>query len=418
MYDKGKLVRKYRKEHNWTQGKLAKEVDTSASTICKLELGKYIPPENLMANIQKVLHIKELAHQEYYPLITQLTSWQQSIIQRNYATASKYYNELKKFPITYFYNQRGLLSLCNFQHALIFYRPDVASKYLEDVKKHADTLSPVNTYPYIKAIGLYYLLLDHLNDAFTYFNDATQINPDMFEKDGEIHLYYALAYDKIGQNLDATSHASTALSIFQSKLNQPNILLSRIIKIKNALYRYKQPIQEIIQELHSILDNYTSIHKNYIYYVLGIAYLQNSDFESALKYSKKAMHHEKSPSVKVIYIFFIAYIYALLEDVKMALTIIEGGNSINKGKKYEYYFYLLKGIIQGTHGSEVYRQKISEEIIPYFQMKGNLLEENYCHAILGKVYYCMGFYKESANHFYIYPGNSYISELLSKYPQK
>ncbi|SFM26910.1 Tetratricopeptide repeat-containing protein [Gracilibacillus orientalis] len=409
---------KYRKKLNWTQGELAKKVNTSTSMISKIESGKYHPPEKLMSKILKVLNIKELTYPEYHPLIAQLTSWQQSIVQRNYATANKHYKELQKFPISYFYNQLALYSLCNFQQELIYFRTDQASKFLEDVQKYADTLSPVNNYPYIKAIGLYYLLLDQLKDAFTYFNVAIKMNPDLFEKDGEIHLYYAFAYDKIGQALDSTTHATTALSIFQSKLNQPNILLSRIVKIKNTLRSQNQPIQETIQELHDILDNYTSIHTNYIYYLLSIAYFQNNDFEHALKYNKKAIRHEKISALKVRYIFFIAYVYALLKDDEMALTVIEGGISINKDKKYEYFFYLLKGIIQGTHGTEAYRQKVAEEIIPYFQLKGNMLEKNYCHAILGDVYYHIQFYKEAANQYYIYPGNSYISELLTKYPQK
>ncbi|MGP4038839.1 helix-turn-helix domain-containing protein [Gracilibacillus sp. D59] len=418
VYDKGKLVRKYRKELNWTQGKLAKKVDTSTSTISKIEADKYQPPAELMSKIQKVLQIEELTYHENHPLINQLTSWQQSLSQRNYATANKYYNELKKFPITYFYSQKGLYSLCHFKHALHLYRTDIASMFLDDVKKCADTLSSVNSYPYMKTIGLYYLLRDHLNDAFTYLNDAIRMNPDMFERDGEIHLYYAFAYAKMGQNLDSTNHASTALSIFQSKLNQPNILLSRIIKIKNNMRSPNHPIEEIIQELHSILDNYTSIHKYYIYYMLGIAYLQNNDFEGALRYCRKAVNNEKIKPLKVKYIFFTAYMYMLREDTKMALTYIEAGIRINQDKKYQYFFQLLKEIMQGTYGTEAYRQKISEEIIPYFESTGNLVEKNYCHALLGDVYYHIKSYKQAANHYYIYPGNSYIAELLAKYPQK
>lgn len=418
MYDKGKLIRKYRKELNWTQEKLASKVNTSVSTISKIESGKYQPSAELMLKIQKVLQMKELIHQEYHPLFSQLTSWQQSITQRNYAEANKYYNELKKFPITYYYDQKGLLSLCNFLHALIVERTDLASNYLEKIQKYAEVLSPTNNYPYIKAIGFYYLLLDHLSDALRYFRDATNVNPEMLERDGEIHLYYAYAYEKIGNNLDSVFHGFTALTIFQSTFNQPNTLLSRLILIKNAIDSQNKPIAKIIQELHNILTNYTSIHKNYIYYVLSIAYLQNKDYNNALRYCKNAMNNEKIPMKKAKYIFFIAYIYALLQNPQMSLNYIEGAKKMKKGKKYEYSFYLLKGIIQQVHGNEDYRRKITDEIIPYFELTGNLLEKNYCHAILGNVFYEKKSYKDAANHFYINPGNFYIRELLAKYPQK
>ncbi|WP_163580522.1 helix-turn-helix domain-containing protein [Gracilibacillus saliphilus] len=418
VYEKGKLIRQYRKEHNWTQGKLANKVDTSVTTISRVESGKSYPSQELMSRIVKVLQIGELSHPEYHPLNNQLTSWQQSINQRNYATANKYYKELKKFPITYFYSQRVIYTWCNFQHALNLFHTDVAERFLEDAKKYADTLTPVNNYPFHKSIGLYYLLLDQIKDAFTYLNIAIKQNPVMFEKDGEIHLYYALAYDKIGQTLCSVSYASTALSIFQSTLNQPNILLSRIIKIKSSLRSQQLPIKNIIQELHTILDNYTSIYRNYIYYLLGTAYLADNDFESALKYCRKAIYNEKIIPLKVIYNFFNALIYALLEDEEMALDVIDGGKSLNKNKKYDYYFYLLKGIIQGIHGSENYRNKITNEIIPYFQLTGNSLDVKYCHAILGDIYYQKNVYKKAADNYYIYLKNAYISELLAKYPQK
>ncbi|WP_208590787.1 helix-turn-helix domain-containing protein [Gracilibacillus suaedae] len=417
VYDKGKLVRKYRKELNWTQTKLAQEVNTSVTTISRVESGKSYPSDELMSRIQKVLQIKELSHPEYHLLNTQLTSWKQSINRRNYATANKYYKELKKFPITHFYSQIITYTWCNFQHALNQFQIDVAGKFLESAQKYADTLTPANNYPFHKSIGLYYLLLDHIKEAFTYLNIATNQNPNMYEKDGDIHLYYALAYDKIGQTLCSVSYASTALSIFQSTLNQPNILLSRIIKIKSSL-RSQLPIQDILQELHTILDNYTSIHRNYIFYLLGTAYLKNNDFESALKYCRKAIYNEKMIPLKVIYIFFNAFIYALLEDKEMALDLIDGGKSLNKNKKYDYYFYLLKGIIQRIHGSESYRNKIINEIIPYFQLTGNSLDVKYCHAILGDIYYKKRVYKEAADNFYVFPKNYYISELLAKYPQK
>ncbi|UOQ50298.1 helix-turn-helix domain-containing protein [Gracilibacillus caseinilyticus] len=415
-YDRGKIVKKYRKLRGWSQTQLGNEVGASTSAISKLESGKSTPSEEIMNNIQQVLNIREITYAEYHPLLQKLNAWQKSISMGNHKIADSYHHEFKDLSIRSLHDQTGLYSLCHFRYALMKFNLDYAGAFLEDVKKHADVIPASYSYHYYKSLGCYYLLRSQMADAWTYLKVAAKLDKEQFNHDGEIHLYYALAYYFRENFADSHQHAIKALILFQDKMNQPNILYSRFLVIKNQIR--KEATTTIIEQLHTILDNYPSTHKYYIYYLISSAYMQQDDYEQALKYIRKALHHETNPFFRERYLYLYAYIYALMGDVEMTITMINGGLKMAISEKYQYRFYILKEIVQRTYGSESFRKRVSEEIIPFYQSNGDVVEAKYCHAILGDVYYRLRSYKQACKHYYVFPGNRFISHLLQKYPVK
>ncbi|MDX8047110.1 helix-turn-helix transcriptional regulator [Gracilibacillus sp. S3-1-1] len=419
MLDKGKLIRLYRKKLGWTQQSLANVVNTSVSTISRIELGKYDPSRELLSRIQETLQIEEFTAQEDQPLSNKLHSWHRSISQGNYTTAQKYYNELREVPAPYFYENKGLHVLCHFLYALIRHRTDIATKHVTDVQHYIETQTTTHTFPFQKALSLYYLEIHHINYALCYLNVASKLHPEKSAIDGDIHLYYALAYEEIGNYQDSNSYADTALKLYQSSMNLPSALLSNILLLKNAIYSMQQSNTIIIEKLHHILAHYTSIYTSYIHYVLSLAYFENNDVDNALKYNKKAIANEKNPLQKAKYILFTSYLYAIQKKPDLALTYINSANKLNKQKKYTYYCYLLEGILLQIHGTDNYRTKISEEILPYFQTTGDRTAQNYCHAILGNVSQQLHIYKEASAHYLcVDANNTHFMRLLTIYPKK
>ncbi|UOQ87030.1 helix-turn-helix domain-containing protein [Gracilibacillus salinarum] len=415
-YDRGKIVRKYRKMLGWSQTKLGNHVNTSASIISRFEAGKYTLTEEKITQIQQALNIKEITYPAYHPLLDKLNAWQKSISMGNHQKADDYYKQFKDVSIRSLNDETGLYSLCHFRYGLMKFNLDYAEAFLEDVKKHADVIPTPYGYLYYKSIGCYYLLRSQMGDAWTYLHVAKKLDKEQFTHDGEIHLYYALAYYLRENFADSHEHAVKAMMLFQDKMNQPNILYSRFLVIKNQIRRESTPT--IIEQLHTILENYPSTHRFYIYYLISYAYLQQDEYEQALKYIRKALHHETNPFFKERYLYLYAYIYALMGDVEMTITMINGGLKMATSEKYQYRFYILKEIVQCTYGSESFRRRVSEEIIPFYQSNGDVVEANYCHAILGDVYYRLKSYKQACKHYYVFPGNRFISHLLQKYPVK
>ncbi|GAB2538148.1 helix-turn-helix domain-containing protein [Gracilibacillus alcaliphilus] len=419
MYEVGKLIKFHRKKKNWSQQQLARKVNRSISTICKIELGKQQPSKQLLLHIFQVLNVNRHIKRKRPKLSRQLFTWQKNMTNQQFDVADRYYHHFKQVGITDSDDHIELYRLCQFQYALLHYNTEHASKLLPHLIKYTEVFSPQISYPYYKAISYYFILKQHFANALTYLNKAVAAHPKQAKKDSDIHLYYAISYYYMNKNQQATDYVNKALQLSQNALSPSHMLSSRLFMIINS-FTGQVPMETntVTVELLNMLEHAKGMNAFFIHYALGKSYVESQDYESALKYSKINLRQQTSPFLKQIALLFCSFVYLLKQETEQALRLIGSAEEMKLSKALEYEFFILKAIAQQSYGSEEFHHKVRKKIIPFFQNTNNIQAIYYCHAILGTANYQKHNYKEAANHYLIFPGNMYTKELLNKYPQR
>lgn len=416
LHDIANLVRYYRKSANLTQKQLAYKVGVSHSLISKIEAGNYQPHENVMKKIQHFLQIKELEKHENHQLSAQLSSWHKSINQRNITTSEQFYQQLKKFPISYFLNETSLYRLHCFQHALLILDIEKAFLLLPEILKETKKLTERASYPFYKAIGYYYVLTDALKQAGYYLEKAVSAKVEAYEYDGELHLTYAILHHKLENIPHSMDYSYQAIHLFQQKMDHRNVMIAQSVRALNDLQtkRYERGLKNL-QNILLQLGNNLFINLQAFHCLLGLAYMHQQNYNKALYYAREAMLNEKNTYMKQSYIYLVAYIFALMQDKDQALDYIKAGMKLKSNKKYLYKLKTLYYIITGQINCSSCQKHLEDKAIPFLLEKGDMAELRNCYRLLGNSTFSLHHYKQAAQYYERASENHQIAELLAKY---
>ncbi|WP_066190693.1 helix-turn-helix domain-containing protein [Gracilibacillus timonensis] len=414
MYEVGRIIKIHRNKKKWSQKQLAHLAKCSISTISKLEQGKQEPSPELLLRIFQALELEALAKENKPIRFQQLSNWLKSIAHRQYESADSHYQHLKDFPIACFGNQKEQRHLCHFRYALLYCDLEKAERYLPHVISYTEVLASPVSYPYLKAVGYYFMLKRHFIHALTYLNKAAESYPKQLEHDGELHLYYANTYYHMKKHARTHEHAAKAFQLFQNSWNTANMVLSRLLLMINSFVDRTLAHHHLTSELQTMLDNDGKSNHYFIYYVLGMVHADKKDYESALKYSKLNLRQSaQGLTLKLNAMLFAAYIYLLRKERDKAIHVIQTAEKSKLSKAFEYQFFILKGIAKRTYHSELFLQRLKDKVLPFFERTGDWMSIDYCHDILGYVTYHKHNYKAAANHYFVHRRDVVINHLLT-----
>lgn len=401
--DTGKLIKSYRKKRQMTQVTLAKLLDCCHTFISKIENGIIQPSPELCNKIATILDIQELLnlHTSSQGISIQLTSWNHAIANGNLTEAEQIFLEMKQLaPVTTHINDKVVYDLSRFQLFVLQHNLKEAANMLPNILGLSEALDQKLNYRCHKLLGLYYIYSYHFANGLNYLDLVMKNHPNQARLDPEINLYFAIAFSQLHELKKSTEHAQTALKLFEADANYRNIILCRMVICNNEVEADDHSLA--IKKLNNLLDQSSQqINAHYhatILYLLAKAYTGLHEHNKAIAFLKDAIRLESADSLKVIYTYYMAYIYAKLKRDQEALVYIKIGQKLEINQKYQYKLFTLESMILNKFHHESSENKIKEELLPYFELRGDHPEIANCHKMLAGISYENRSYKKSYDH--------------------
>ncbi|MFC4403014.1 helix-turn-helix domain-containing protein [Gracilibacillus xinjiangensis] len=419
MFHYGKLIRNYRRRKQMTQKKLALESDCSDSYISKIEAGKAEPQEELLTKISVILDIKELQgnYTTYPPFDKKLDEWHNAITEHKRPVADKLYNELKThFPLQRIeFNTRYYIFL--FRYFLLRFDLPQAKPILPKIVEYTNTLNEKESYLCYKSLGYYFILENDLKNALYYLQSARNVKNSPVQDDPEIHIYFALIHIHSDNPIHAGKELQKAYQLYDKRIDSINLLLCKyLLTIPDImLQKYEDAIRSLNKILEQSFHQAFQIKREWIHFTLGYIYLKLREYNKALHALREAIIKEEVPIYKVMYVYFIAIVYACNGQKQQCMDYIHTGRKLKVNKKYQHRLYLLKQIITSNLYSTHTLQYLENHMLPYFTSKGDQIQRDECHLMIAAIYNKSFQYKKANSHLRYVVRNFQLAELSEMY---
>lgn len=186
----------------------------------------------------------------------------------------------------------------------------------------------------ISAIGLTYIKMNLLDQAFTKFNEALLILNKLGSPLDEIYIYFGHYYEEIKDNSKALEFYERALELLIVKHGvNSHMLIGSLLNIAHILEELGDDYKAIdyYEKANGLIENSTVINKEQFFKILsslGLLYFQLSKYDLSINYLNKAvdLHSKKNTEYSIKYInniyYYLGYAYYLNCDYAEAEKVL------------------------------------------------------------------------------------------------